>query len=153
VWSTRWTASADPFWISPRFDRHGVSFVPETQQFNTTSSIGRLTLNILLSFAQFGREIISERTRDKVCAARKKGKWVGGHPVLGAGRQRALSGTGTTPRRREYNKGHMSRPIDAYLLAALVGYESMLAEIHSHIVDLHRKPGEHVGLVLRLGCS
>src|SRR5262249_45399730 len=65
------------------FDRNGVSFVSVTQQFNTTSSLGRLTLNILLSFAQFEREIISERTRDKMSAARKRGKWVGGHPVLG----------------------------------------------------------------------
>ena len=53
-----------------RFDRHGVSFVSVTQQFNTTSSMGRLTLNVLLSFAQFEREIISERTRDKMSAAR-----------------------------------------------------------------------------------
>lgn len=65
------------------FDRCGASFVSVTQQFNTTNSLGRLTLNILLSFAQFEREIISERTRDKMCAARKKGKWIGGHPVLG----------------------------------------------------------------------
>ncbi|HDS15141.1 MAG TPA: recombinase family protein [Proteobacteria bacterium] len=66
------------------FDKHAVSFVVSvTQQFNTTSSMGRLTLNILLSFAQFEREIISERTRDKMSAARKKGKWVGGMPVLG----------------------------------------------------------------------
>jgi site-specific DNA recombinase len=65
------------------FDRNGVSFVSVTQQFNTTTSIGRLTLNILLSFAQFEREIISERTRDKMSAARRKGKWIGGHPVLG----------------------------------------------------------------------
>jgi site-specific DNA recombinase len=65
------------------FDRCGASFVSVTQQFNTTASLGRLTLNILLSFAQFEREIISERTRDKMCAARKRGKWVGGHPVLG----------------------------------------------------------------------
>ncbi len=65
------------------FDKRGVSFVSVTQQFNTTSSMGRLTLNILLSFAQFEREIISERTRDKMSAARKKGKWVGGIPVLG----------------------------------------------------------------------
>jgi site-specific DNA recombinase len=69
--------------IVESFDRHGVSFVSVTQQFNTTTSLGRLTLNILLSFAQFEREIISERTRDKMCAARRKGKWVGGHPVLG----------------------------------------------------------------------
>src|SRR5437016_6869901 len=65
------------------FDAQCVSFVSVTQQFNTTSSIGRLTLNVLLSFAQFEREIISERTRDKMSAARRKGKWIGGHPVLG----------------------------------------------------------------------
>jgi site-specific DNA recombinase len=66
-----------------RFDQASVSFVSVTQQFNTTTSLGRLTLNILLSFAQFEREIIGERTRDKMSAARKKGKWVGGVPVLG----------------------------------------------------------------------
>lgn len=65
------------------FEQHNVSFVSVTQQFSTTNSMGRLTLNILLSFAQFEREIISERTRDKMSAARKKGKWVGGMPVLG----------------------------------------------------------------------
>ncbi len=65
------------------FERNNVSFVSVTQQFNTTNSMGRLTLNILLSFAQFEREIIAERTRDKMSAARRKGKWVGGHPVLG----------------------------------------------------------------------
>ena len=64
-------------------DRHGCSFVSVTQQFNTTHSMGRLTLNILLSFAQFEREIISERTRDKMSAARAKGKWVGGGVILG----------------------------------------------------------------------
>src|SRR5580704_5187437 len=69
--------------LMDRFDQHSVSFVSVTQQFNTTSSLGRLTLNILLSFAQFEREIISERTRDKMGAARRKGKWVGGTPVLG----------------------------------------------------------------------
>jgi site-specific DNA recombinase len=66
-----------------RFDQRSVSFVSVTQQFNTTSSLGRLTLNILLSFAQFEREIIGKRTRDKMSAARRKGKWVGGTPVLG----------------------------------------------------------------------
>ena len=60
------------------FEKHNVSFVSVTQHFNTKDSMGRLTLNILLSFAQFEREIISERTRDKITAARKKGKWVGG---------------------------------------------------------------------------
>jgi len=64
-------------------DEHKVSFVSVTQQFNTTSSMGRLTLNILLSFAQFEREIIAERTHDKMSAARRKGKWVGGMPILG----------------------------------------------------------------------
>jgi site-specific DNA recombinase len=64
-------------------ERRRVSFVSVTQQFNTTHSMGRLTLNILLSFAQFEREIIAERTRDKMCAARRRGKWTGGMPVLG----------------------------------------------------------------------
>jgi site-specific DNA recombinase len=65
------------------FDRHNVSFVSVTQQFNTATSMGRLVLNVLLSFAQFEREIISERTSDKMCAARRKGKWLGGPPILG----------------------------------------------------------------------
>ena len=65
------------------FDKRGVSFVSVTQQLNTNSPMGRLTLNVLLSFAQFEREIIGERTRDKHTAARKKGKWMGGYPVLG----------------------------------------------------------------------
>lgn len=65
------------------FDKHGTMFVSVTQQFNTTTSLGRLTLNILLSFAQFEREIISERTKDKQSAARKRGKWTGGHLILG----------------------------------------------------------------------
>ena len=65
------------------FEEHKVSFVAVTQQFNTSTSLGRLTLNILLSFAQFERELIGERTRDKMSAARRKGKWVGGYPVLG----------------------------------------------------------------------
>jgi len=64
-------------------DKHRVTFVSVTQQFNTTNSLGRLTLNILLSFAQFEREMISERTRDKMSAARRKGRWVGGIPMLG----------------------------------------------------------------------
>jgi site-specific DNA recombinase len=69
--------------LMERFDRRGVNFVSVTQEFNTTTSMGRLTLNILLSFAQFEREIIGERTRDKLSAARRKGKWIGGWPVLG----------------------------------------------------------------------
>ena len=69
--------------IMETFERHGVSFVSVTQQFNTTHSMGRLTLNILLSFAQFEREIIGERIRDKLAAQARKGKWTGGVPVLG----------------------------------------------------------------------
>ena len=65
------------------FDRRGVSFVSITQQFNTTTSMGRLTLNILLSFAQFERELIGERVRDKVAASKKKGMWMGGTVPLG----------------------------------------------------------------------
>lgn len=64
-------------------EKHGATFVSVTQQFNSSSSLGRLTLNMLLSFAQFEREMISERTRDKMHAARRKGKWVGGNVVLG----------------------------------------------------------------------
>src|SRR5262245_5392144 len=65
------------------FDRRGVSFVSITQQFNTTTSMGRLTLNVLLSFAQFEREVIGERVRDKIAASKKKGMWMGGMPPLG----------------------------------------------------------------------
>ncbi len=69
--------------ILERFENKNVSFVSVTQQFNTTTSMGRLTLNVLLSFAQFEREVISERTRDKIAMARKRGKYTGGRPVLG----------------------------------------------------------------------
>jgi DNA invertase Pin-like site-specific DNA recombinase len=65
------------------FDQHGVSFISVTQQFNTTTSMGRLTLNVLLSFAQFEREVTSERIRDKIAASKRKGLWVGGMAPLG----------------------------------------------------------------------
>jgi site-specific DNA recombinase len=65
------------------FDRNNVTFVSVTQSFNTTTSMGRLTLNILLSFAQFEREVIGERIRDKFAASRKKGMWMGGYVPLG----------------------------------------------------------------------
>ena len=65
------------------FDSHGVSFVSVTQQFNTTTSMGRLTLNVLLSFAQFEREVTSERIRDKIAASKRKGIWIGGMVPLG----------------------------------------------------------------------
>jgi DNA invertase Pin-like site-specific DNA recombinase len=65
------------------FDQHGVSFVSITQQFNTSTSMGRLTLNVLLSFAQFEREVTGERIRDKIAASKKKGMWMGGYVPLG----------------------------------------------------------------------
>jgi site-specific DNA recombinase len=69
--------------IVEAFDARGVSFVSITQQFNTTTSMGRLTLNVLLSFAQFEREVAGERIRDKIAASKKKGMWTGGLPPLG----------------------------------------------------------------------
>ncbi|MGJ8563139.1 MAG: recombinase family protein [Alphaproteobacteria bacterium] len=65
------------------FDKHRVSFVSITQAFNTTTSMGRLTLNVLLSFAQFEREVTAERIRDKIAASKKRGQWMGGLPPLG----------------------------------------------------------------------
>jgi DNA invertase Pin-like site-specific DNA recombinase len=65
------------------FDRHGVTFVSITQSFNTTTSMGRLTLNVLLSFAQFEREVTGERIRDKIAASKKKGMWMGGYAPVG----------------------------------------------------------------------
>src|SRR5437016_3272154 len=65
------------------FDAKSISFVAVTQQFNTTTSMGRLTLNVLLSFAQFERELSSERVRDKIAGSRRKGKWTGGTVPLG----------------------------------------------------------------------
>ena len=69
--------------ILEAFETHQVSFVSVTQQINSATSMGRLMLNVLLSFAQFEREIIAERTRDKIAATRRKGKWSGGRPLLG----------------------------------------------------------------------
>src|SRR6202043_272600 len=69
------------------FDAHGVSFVSVTQQFNTTTSMGRLTLNVLLSFAQFEREVTGERIRDKIAASKQKGMWMGGWVPIGYDRK------------------------------------------------------------------
>ena len=66
-----------------RFDQVGASFVSVTQQFNTSTSMGRLTLNVLLSFAQFEKEVTAERIRDKIAASKKKGMWMGGFPPYG----------------------------------------------------------------------
>src|SRR5687767_8485470 len=73
--------------IVETFDSHGASFVSVTQQFNTTTSMGRLTLNVLLSFAQFEREVTGERIRDKIAASKRKGMWMGGQVPLGYGAQ------------------------------------------------------------------
>jgi site-specific DNA recombinase len=82
--STRLTRSlADFAKLVELFNQQGVSFVSITQSFNTTSSMGRLTLNVLLSFAQFEREVIGERVRDKIAASKRKGLWVGGPVPLG----------------------------------------------------------------------
>ncbi|MBY0261080.1 MAG: recombinase family protein, partial [Phycisphaerales bacterium] len=69
--------------LSETFETNKVSFVSVTQQFNSSDSMGRLTLNMLMSFAQFEREVISDRTRDKIAATRRRGRWTGGRPVLG----------------------------------------------------------------------
>ncbi len=110
--------------IMATLEANGVSVVSVTQQFNTTSSMGRLTLNILLSFAQFEREIISERTRDKIAAARRKGKWTGGPPVLGYDRVRDNRGS-----RIEVNQDEAERVRAIYRMYMEQG--SMLPTIQS----------------------
>ena len=99
--------------IMETFESHGVSFVSVTQHFNTTHSMGRLTLNILLSFAQFEREIISERTRDKIAAARRKGKWSGGHSMLGYDVLRSPGGSKLVVNRKEAKR--VRRIFELYL--------------------------------------
>ena len=74
------------------FERHGVSFVSVTQQFNTTTSMGRLMLNVLLSFAQFEREVTGERIRDKIAASKRKGMWMGGRAAAGLRRREPAPG-------------------------------------------------------------
>jgi site-specific DNA recombinase len=96
------------------FQRHRVSFVSVTQHFNTATSMGRLILNVLLSFAQFEREMISERTRDKMAAARRKGKWLGGVPVLGYDVDRAA-------RRLVVNQEEAARVRDIFALYLRLG--------------------------------
>jgi site-specific DNA recombinase len=82
------------------FDAKSISFVAITQQFNTTTSMGRLTLNVLLSFAQFERELSSERVRDKIAASRRKGKWTRGSVPLGYdAKDKNWSSTRARPRR------------------------------------------------------
>jgi site-specific DNA recombinase len=95
------------------FERQGVSFVSVTQQFNTANSMGRLTLNILLSFAQFERELVSERTRDKIAAAKRKGMWGGGRPILGYDIERRPGGNRLVVNEEE--AGRVRRIFELYL--------------------------------------
>jgi site-specific DNA recombinase len=95
------------------FEKHGVSFVSVTQQFNTANSMGRLMLNVLLSFAQFEREIISERTRDKIAAAKRKGMWGGGRPILGYDIERLPGGNRLIVNREEADR--VRRIFELYL--------------------------------------
>lgn len=100
------------------FDKKSISFVAVTQQFNTTTSMGRLTLNVLLSFAQFERELSSERVRDKIAASRRKGKWTGGTVPLGyAIKNKKLV---PHPTERETVKHIFSRYLDLKSLQKLV---------------------------------
>src|SRR5258705_12663310 len=93
------------------FDRRGVSFVSITQQFNTTTSMGRLTLNVLLSFAQFEREVTGERIRDKIAASKNKGMWMGGMPPLGYDvKNRKLVVNAAEPASLSRPTGAISRP-------------------------------------------
>ena len=107
------------------FDARQVAFVSITQKFDTSTSMGRLMLHILLSFAQFEREMIAERTRDKMSAARRKGKWVGGTPILGY--DIAPEGGRIVVNEREAR--HVSEVFETYVAeASLVGTAKALAE-------------------------
>lgn len=103
------------------FDRRHVSFVSITQQFNTTTSMGRLVLNILLSFAQFEREIIGERIRDKVAATKRKGKYTGGPPVLGYDVDRGRKRLVVNPEEAELVRHIFVRFLDTGCITDLVG--------------------------------
>jgi DNA invertase Pin-like site-specific DNA recombinase len=103
------------------FERKQVSFVSVTQQFNTTTSMGRLVLNILLSFAQFEREIIGERIRDKVAATRRKGKYTGGPPVFGYDVDRERKRLVVNPEEAELVRTIFARFVDTGCITELVG--------------------------------
>jgi site-specific DNA recombinase len=105
------------------FDARSISFVAVSQQFNTTTSMGRLTLNILLSFAQFERELSSERVRDKVAASRRKGKWTGGTVPLGynAKDKKLVVNTAEADTVRTIFEGYLEQKSFSKLIAALDG--------------------------------
>ena len=100
------------------FEQKGVAFVSVTQQFNTANSMGRLMLNVLLSFAQFEREVISERTRDKIAATKRKGFWSGGRPVLGYDIERRPGGNRLAVNEDEASQ--VRRIFDLYLVCGSV---------------------------------
>lgn len=113
------------------FDEYGVTFVSITQSFNTTTSMGRLTLNVLLSFAQFEREVASERIRDKIAASKKKGMWMGGKTPLGyiaAGRSLTI----------HPEEARLVRHIfDRYLTLSSVGALTLDLRQDGHVSKLH----------------
>ena len=114
--------------IMHAFEERGVSFVSVTQQFNTTSSMGRLTLNILLSFAQFEREIIGERIRDKIAAQKRKGKWAGGVPILGYDVDR----TGPSPKL-------VVNPTEAARVVTMFELYAEMQALHPVVAELRRR--------------
>ena len=151
------------------FEAHGVTFVWVTQAFNTTTSMGRLTLNILLSFAQFEREVIGERIRDKVAASKARGMWMGGKVPLGydvrdrklvvneaeAARVRrvfelfAETGSGVETVRRLQDEGVTSksgRPLDKGDVYKLLNNRTYVGEV-AHKGKVY--PGEHEAIVPR----
>ena len=151
------------------FDANDVTFVSVTQSFNTTTSMGRLTLNILLSFAQFEREVIGERVRDKIAASKARGMWMGGSVPLGyevrdrklvvdedeAARARrafelfAETGSGVEAVRRLRAEGVLTktgRPFDKGALYRLLSNRTYLGEV-THKGKVH--PGEHRAIVPR----
>ena len=119
------------------FDAKGVSFVSVAQQFNMTTSMGRLTLNVLLSFAQFEREVTGERIRDKIAASKKKGMWMGGVPPLGYEcrdhKLIVVSGEAETVR-------HIFRRYAALGSVRLLQRELDAADISQQILDQHDRP-------------
>ncbi|MEZ5900020.1 MAG: recombinase family protein [Hyphomicrobiaceae bacterium] len=119
------------------FDASSVSFVSVTQQFNTTSSMGRLTLNVLLSFAQFEREIAGERIRDKIAASKKKGMWMGGYPPLGYDvRDRKLV---ITPHEAETVRRIFRRYLELGAVSALRNDLSQQGIVSKQRIDKHGK--------------
>lgn len=124
------------------FDRNGVTFVSVTQSFNTTTSMGRLTLNILLSFAQFEREVIGERIRDKVAASRKRGIWMGGYVPMGYD---------VKDRKLVVNEAEAATVRMIFERFAALGSASTLARA-LQVEDVHNKRGKRIdkGFIYKL---